>query len=193
VTLTFEQAAEQVGEMAARIEPHVARGMAFGLERHVREAAVIETVRHGVGRRLWNNKRGGAFAMFKREPIKMAGGKLATAIIVKGLPALAETGGRTKEHVIAAAGHALAGQAARAFKKGKLEKGVALASRAARGGQLLSFIVGGRRIAAPWVKHRGSNIAKRPVMAQSLDRNGPKVAGEIARAIDAFIASVQKG
>jgi hypothetical protein len=193
MSLTFEQAAEQLGKMADRVETHMARGMSFGLERFVREAAVVETVKHGVGRRLWGNRRAGAFAMFKREPIRLDGGRVRTVVLVKGLPGLAETGGVTQDHLIQARGANLAGQAARAFKKGKLEKGVALASRGARAGQLLGLTVRGRRLAAPWIQHPGSRIAKNPVVAAALDKNGAKVAAEIAKSIDGLIALVQRG
>lgn len=193
MTLTFEQAAAQLGVLESRVETHVARGLSFGLERHVREAAVLDTVKKGVGRRLWGDRRAGAFAMFKRTPIKLSGGKLTTTILVKGLAALAETGGQTEAHVIAARGAALSARAAAAFKKGKVDKGQSLASQAARGGQLLSFTVKGRRLAAPFVQHPGSRIARNPAMAEALDKNGGKVTAEIQKAMDAFIASETKG
>ena len=193
MTLTFEQAAAQLGVLMDRVEVHAARGLSFGLERHVREAAVLATVKRGFGRRLWGDARRGAFAMFKREPIRMSGGKLLTAVIVKGLAAMAETGGKTEAHVIAAAGAKLSDRAARAFKKGDVVKGVAFASRAARNGQLLTMTVRGKRLAAPWVNHPGSRIARNPAMAEALDANGEKVTAEIRKALDAFIASETKG
>lgn len=163
MTLTFEQAAEQLGKMADRMEPHVARGLSYGLEKHVREAAVVETVKRGVGRRLWYGKRAGAFAMFKRDPIRLSGGKVVTAVIVKGLPALAETGGQTLPHVIRP-----------------------------KTAALLAFQLGGRRVVLRKVMHPGSRIAKRPVMLEALDRGAEKVAAEIANSLDAFILMIQQ-
>lgn len=193
MTLTFEQAGAQLGKMADRMETHVARGLSYGLEKHVREPAVIATVKVGVGRRLWGNKRAGAFAMFKREPIKMTGGKLITQIIVKGLPAMAETGGKTAAHVISSEANSLARRGQRLVAKGKHDKGAALLKGAAASkGRLLTMVVRGKRIAAPWVNHPGSRIAKNPAMSAALDAGETKVAAEIARSLDAFIAQVQQ-
>ena len=57
---------------------------------------------------------------------------------------------------------------------------------------LLTMTVRGKRLAAPWVQHPGSRIARNPVMAEALDNNEEKVMAEIRKALDAFIASVVK-
>ena len=162
-TITIEQAMAQLGKMGASVEHHVARGLSFGLEKYIREPAVIATVRSGVGRRLWSAKRAGAFAMFKREPIKLSGGRLITAVIVKGMPALAETGGVTKAHTIKAKG------------------------------RLLSFVVKGRRIAVAMVKHPGSRIAKTGTVERLAAQNEERIAGAIRFSLDLFLSDVQKG
>ena len=190
--ITIAEAIDQLGKLGGRVQAHVARGLSYGLEKHVREPAVVETVKHGVGRRLWGDKRAGAFAMFRREPIQMTSGRLTTRIVVKGLPALAETGGRTLPHRIESHASWLARSGASAIRRGKGEKGFALLSMAARApGRLLTFTVRGRRMAAPWVQHPGSQIAKTEVMARALESGGPKVVEEIRKSLDAFIASVQ--
>jgi hypothetical protein len=142
-------ALERFGKEAPREQINaIRRGMTFA------RSLVIDRIRRtGVGRALWGRKAKGARLMVPRQRVTRSGNVIHGGLLLKGLAAMIETGGRTRSHVI-------------------LPKNA---------GVLALKLSGGAVAFATKVVHPGSRIPAQPSAQEAMREAVPRIAQEIDR------------
>ena len=122
---------------------------------HMRNLAVLEFRSQGVGRRIFGGagkKASGARLIINRARVRKVGSVFQAGLVLRGLAALQERGGRTDPHVI----------------KPKLAK-------------KLIFPLGGRIVVTDQVNHPGSRVPAAPFAHRAMERGGLLVREDLDR------------
>lgn len=140
-------ALERFGKEAGREQINaIRRGMTFA------RGLVIERIRRtGVGRALWGRKVKGARLMVPRQRVTRSGNVIHGGLLLRGLAAMVEAGGRTQPHVI-------------------LPKNASI---------LALKLPGGAVAFATKVQHPGSRIPAQPSAQAAMREALPRIAAEI--------------
>jgi hypothetical protein len=180
-----KEAARRLRRMAGESERQIVRGIRRGQTRF--RTAIIEKFRAtGVGRTIFGElnpelmKRknwktianAGARAFVKRERVRKIGSVYSAGMVLRGLAALTEAGGKTRPHKI----HALGAVERKSLAEGRTP---------AMGMRYLQFQVRGKWRRPLSVNHPGSRMPKQPFAAAAARTAEPAFAVEMKKALAA--------
>lgn len=147
-------------EMNRRYNAAVPGAILNGIRNQIRQT--ITTVKRdiatksGIGRRIWGKNRSGLNSIVTLVKARKAGMDVETGIKLKGLPAIIETGGQTKKHLI----------------KPKNAKFLRFPGKGGEGFTMTKL-----------VRHPGSRVGRHEFAKDALERDSQKINAAVAASL----------